>query len=63
MEFKKYDGYIKWEKIYFSYNEVKDREDLPDWYKEFAAHIGNKYKNNDKATKMSLIILKIMHLR
>ena len=47
MEFKKYDknGYIKWEKIYSSYNEVKDREDLPEWFKNFAAHISDKYKD------------------
>lgn len=24
---------------------AKDREDLPDWFKEFAAHIGDKYEN------------------
>lgn len=47
MEFKEYNknGYIKWEKIYSSYNEIKDREDLPDWYKEFATHIGNSFKD------------------
>jgi hypothetical protein len=32
-------------KIYSSYNEVKDREDLPEWFKNFAAHIGDKYKD------------------
>lgn len=46
MEYKEYgDGYIKWEKIYYSYDEIKDRNDLPDWYKEFASHIGDKYKD------------------
>lgn len=47
MEFKEYDKnwYIKWEKIYSSYNEVKDREDLPEWFKDFTAHIGDKYKD------------------
>ena len=36
---------IKWEKSYSSYNEVKDREDLPEWFKDFTAHIGDKYKD------------------
>jgi hypothetical protein len=51
MEFKEYDGYIKWEKIYSSYNEVKDREDLPDWYKDFTkkevALVGMSETNED----------------
>ena len=40
------DNYIQWEKIYFSYNEVKDREDLPDWFKEYLNHVGEKYITN-----------------
>ena len=37
--------YIEWEKIYSSYNEIKDREDLPDWYKEYTTHVGDKYRD------------------
>lgn len=45
MECKEYDEYIKWEKIYSSYNEIRDREDLPDWFKNYISHIGEKYKD------------------
>lgn len=47
MKYKEYDKneYIKWEKIYSSYNEIKNREDLPDWFKNYMSHIGEKYKD------------------
>lgn len=45
MECKEYDEYIKCEKIYSSYNEIKDRGDLPDWFKNYMSHIGEKYKD------------------
>ena len=45
MKCKEYDEYIKWEKIYSSYNEIKDRGDLPDWFKNYMSHIGEKYKD------------------
>lgn len=37
------DGIIKWERIYESYDEVKDKN-LPQWFKEYLLHIGEKYK-------------------
>lgn len=45
MECKEYDKYIKWEKIYSSYNKIRDRGDLPDWFKNYMLHIGEKYKD------------------
>ena len=45
MEFIEYDknGYIKWEKIYSSYNEVKDREDL-----QIASELSNSKNASDE---------------
>lgn len=31
--------------LYHSYNEVKNRKDLPNWFKNYCSHIGNKYKD------------------
>lgn len=47
MEYRKYKDsqLLEWEKIYTSYNEVKDRKDLPDWFKEYLHHIEEKYKS------------------
>ncbi len=45
IECKEYDEYIKWEKIYSSYNEIRDKGDLPDWFKNYMSHIGEKYKD------------------
>lgn len=45
MEYREFDkGLIKWERIYQSYKEVEDRN-LPDWFKEYLLHVGEKYKN------------------
>lgn len=38
-------NFIEWEKIYHSYDEVKDRTNLPDWFKDFTKNIGDKYKD------------------
>lgn len=35
---------ITWERIYTSYDEVKNRKDLPLWFKESLKNIGKKYR-------------------
>lgn len=48
MEYIEYKDhqFLEWEKIYTSYDEVKDREDLPEWFKQCLHHVGEKYKNS-----------------
>lgn len=49
MKEKNYGGayYLEWEKIYESPDEVKDRKDLPTWFKNYLNHIGEKYSTSN----------------